>query len=74
MKGMLFTQDNIRLTYSLDKTHTRRTGRSAELKRINENPNDWRMLFRDELTGGFLFKHKITGEQVIIKPYYEVSA
>jgi len=69
MKGMTFTPANIKLSLDGEKTHTRRTGRSVGLKKINENPDKWTVTpTMHPLVWAFVDVRE--QERIDVKPYY----
>ncbi len=74
--GIIMSGDHPRKCLDGTKTNTRRT---AGLKEINKNPDDWSLsgkdLFHHWLNQtAFIFHHKITGEEKIIKCPYQVGS
>lgn len=76
MKGIPFTQDNIRLVRERKKTQTRRV--EASLKEINKNPDDWvfskiasaATLAEQAKVGMFKFVNSRDGSLVWLGPRY----
>jgi len=65
IKGLLFTQENLKLVFDWEKTHTRRT---RGLDKINKQPDKWTVAMVGNVAHVW---GMIPEDFTVIKPYYQ---